>query len=261
MNNLDIYNSYHSKVYNLAYRMTGNHSDAEDIMQETFVQVFKNLDHFKAKSTIYTWIYKIAKNITLRHIEKKKRTSFAKLEDMLMEAASPVTDDVSENEKSLYISQVKEGCLTGLIRCLSFQQRLVFILHVLLNVPVKNVADIIEKSENATRILIHRSRQNIKDFLCKNCSVYDAGNSCQCENMINFSLKQGWIDASGKPDKKLLWDKEIRQAETEIGSLKKMIRFYHALPEVNPPEDFSRQLQHILIKKNDFLIFNAKKVK
>jgi RNA polymerase sigma factor (sigma-70 family) len=241
--------------------MTGNHADAEDITQETFVQVFKNLDNFKSKSHLYTWIYRIAKNFALRHIEKKKRTSFTILENMVADVASPVTDEIDENEKSLYISQVKEGCLAGLIRCLSFQQRLVFILHVLLKVPIKNVADIIEKSENATRILIHRSRQNIKDFLCKNCSVYNAGNPCQCENMINFSLKQGWIDVPRKSDKMLIWDKEIKQAESEIGSLKKMIGLYQALPGVNPSEDFSSQLQHMLNEKNDFLIFTAKKVK
>lgn len=90
--------------------------------------------------------------------------------------------------------QVKDGCLLGLLRCLSLNQRIAFILKVLFDIPIEDVALIIDKSKNSTRILICRARKNLREFLCRNCSLYSEDNHCKCENLILFSLKQGWVE-------------------------------------------------------------------
>lgn len=191
MNEIEIiYSKYSKKIYNLAYRMTGDKEDANDITQETFIQVLKSIDKFRGDSQIYTWLYKIAKNKCLRFLNKKKKSSFKSLEELINNYGSPISGEITESEKRTYIQQVKDGCLSGLLRCLSLQQRLAFILNVFLNLPISHIARVIDKSENATRILIHRSKENIKSFLCNNCSLYDSKNKCRCERLINFSLKQ-----------------------------------------------------------------------
>ena len=50
--------TYGNKEYNLAYRLIGNRQDAEDVTQETFLQLYRGLDKFRGESTIYTWIYR-----------------------------------------------------------------------------------------------------------------------------------------------------------------------------------------------------------
>lgn len=250
-----IYNKYGKKIYNLAYRMTGDKDDANDITQETFFQAFKSIDQFKGESQLYTWLFRIAKNNCIRFVEKKQKTTFISLQELVDQASSPVSEELSENEKSSYIIQVKNGCLSGLLRCLSLQQRLVFILNVLLELPIEQVAGVIDKSENATRILVYRSKQNIKEYLCRNCSLYDSENPCRCENLINFSLKKGWIDANS----------DVRcntvQIENEIGNLKKVVNLYKTLNEETPSNDFKKQFLPLLTNKEDFLIFSDKKVK
>jgi len=251
MDNVEIiYKKYSKNIYNLAYRMTGDKDDASDITQETFLEGFKSLDKFKGESQIYTWLYKIAKNKTLRFLEKKNKTTFLSLQELIDNSSSPVSDEISETEKMNYISQVKDGCLSGLLRCLSLQQRLAFILNVLIDLPIEQVASVIEKSENATRILVHRSKQNIKDFLCNNCSLYNSQNSCRCENLINFSLKQSWICLNNPA-----------QIESEIKDLKDVIGLYKTLQETYPTNDFDKRVQQLLADKVDFLILNGKKVK
>jgi RNA polymerase sigma factor (sigma-70 family) len=230
--------------------MTGDKDDASDITQDTFIQGFNSLDKFKGESQIYTWLYKIAKNKCLRHLEKRNKITFLSLQELIDRTSSPVSDEISETEKLNYISQVKDGCLSGLLRCLSLQQRLAFILNVLLDLPMEQVASIIDKSENATRILVHRSKQNIKDFLCNNCSLYDSKNTCRCENLINFSLKQRWIGLNNPA-----------QIESEIKDLKDVVRLYKTLQETSPTNEFDKQIQRLLADKVDFLIFNGKKVK
>ncbi len=87
-------------------------------------------------------------------------------------------------------------------------------MNVLQNKSIEDTAQVIDKSESATRTLVHRAKKNIKDFLCKNCSLYNQENSCKCENMINFSLKQGWITYNEKYPFDLLEriEKEINES-------------------------------------------------
>lgn len=230
--------------------MTGDKDDANDITQETFIQGFKSLDKFRGESQIYTWLFKIAKNKCLRFLEKKNKTTFLSLQELIDNKSSPVSDEISETEKMNYISQVKDGCLSALLRCLSLQQRLAFILNVILDLPMEQVASIIDKSENATRILVHRSKQSIKDFLCNNCSLYDSKNTCRCENMLNFSLKRGWISLNNPA-----------RIESEIKDLKDVVSVYKTLQETSPTNEFHKQVQRLLTDKVDFLILSEKKVK
>ena len=249
-----IYNKYSKNIYNLAYRMTGDKEDALDITQETFIQAFKSLDKFKGESQIYTWLYKITKNKCLRFLDRKKKSSFKSLEELVNNYGEPVSEEIAETEKWTYIHQVKDGCLSGLLRCLSLQQRMAFILNVLLNLPVNHVARVIDKSENATRILIYRSKENLKSFLCNNCTLYDPQNKCRCESLINFSLKQNWIDLNSK-------SYYIEQAETEIKSLKNVVGLYQTLHELTPTNGFEKKIRQMLADNEDFLILSDKKVK
>ena len=168
----EIYTQHSRKVYNLAFRMTGDVQLAEDIAQETFIQVFKNLAKFRGDSQLSTWIYSIARNSCLRQLTKTKRKSYHSIE-LLIEKVnlSPASEKYNEPEKQFYINQVKNGCLLGVLRCLSFNQRMAFILNVLFDMHISDVSAIINKSENSTRILVHRARKNLREFLCNNCSL------------------------------------------------------------------------------------------
>src|SRR5216683_7324542 len=73
----------HSRaIFRLAFRMTGNEQDAEDVVQETFLRAYKQLDRYEARSSFSTWLFRIASNYSLdlirsrkRHEEKRERGS------------------------------------------------------------------------------------------------------------------------------------------------------------------------------------------
>ncbi len=111
-----IYRKYSIPLYNLAYRMTGSREDAGDIVQDTFIKVSQSIHSFQGQSHIYTWLYQIAKNNCLQFLAKKKRSSFSSLQELVYKASVPVSDEITEAQKSLYIEQVKDGCLSGLLR-------------------------------------------------------------------------------------------------------------------------------------------------
>jgi RNA polymerase sigma factor (sigma-70 family) len=188
-----LYSIYGKKVYMLAYGMSGDSALAQDVLQDTFVQIIKGFPGFRGDSTEGTWIYAIAKNECLRHLARIRRGSIDSLQGLIDTAASPEPPGMNELERRWYTAQVKEGCLLGLLRCLSFSRRMAFILSILFALPARDVSIILGKSENSVRILACRARQKIRDFLCANCSLYDPGNACRCEGFISFSLKNAWI--------------------------------------------------------------------
>ncbi len=241
----ELYRLYGKRVYNLAYRMMGDRTVAEDILQEVFIQVLQHSDSFRGESSIYTWIYAITKNLCLQ----TRKRSFLVFERMIeaAEAAGEKTHH-DELERRDYVQQVKDGCLTGLLRCLSFHQRMVFILHVLYRVPANVVAGALRKSENSVRILASRAKANLKAFLCKNCSLYDAGNHCRCENMVGFSLRNKWISKSRFSPKTV---------EAELKELKNEVLLYRSLREHDPPGAAEARL----LKRRDLKILSPTKVK
>ena len=68
-----IVNEYSEKIYNLGLHMLKNEHDAEDLLQETFIKVFESLESFEGRSSLYTWIYRIATNIALMKLRKVNR--------------------------------------------------------------------------------------------------------------------------------------------------------------------------------------------
>jgi RNA polymerase sigma factor (sigma-70 family) len=250
----DIYSAFNKKIYNFAYRMTQNKELAEDITQETFIKVLNNYDKFRGDSSISTWIYAIAKNVCFQYLNKAKKGTFRSIEELIEKVSAPVDkDQYDEQEKQSYINQVKNGCLLGLLRCLSFYQRIAFILNVLNEISIKNISKIINRSENSTRILIHRARTNIKYFLCRNCSLYQETNKCKCENLISFSLKQEWI----KTYRPTIAPEII---ESELKAFKDEVALYKTLPDYTVSNNLTEKISNI-IEKTSFSIFSHKKVK
>jgi RNA polymerase sigma-70 factor (ECF subfamily) len=250
----EIYYDYSNKVYNLAYQMTGDEKAAEDITQETFVNVIANIEKFRGESHIYTWIYSIAKNLCLRYLENRKRSTFRSIEELIEKVS--VADggrQYDEPERLSYVNQVKDGCLLGVLRCLSFNQRIAFILNVIFDLPISGISDVIGKSDNATRILVHRARKNIKEFLCDNCSLYNETNSCRCENLVLFSLKQGWI-------KKYNPSVHPEVVEAEIKALKNEVMLYKSMASKSESIDLKEKI-FSMIKYENPHIFSTQKVK
>ena len=249
-----LYAEYSPPIYRLAYQMSGDEEIAKDVLQETFIKVMENISKFRSESSYFTWIYKIARNLCIDKLKRQRKRPIAALEKIIeSQNRVPHEDKYGELEKRFYVNQVKDGCLLGVLRCLSFNQRMAFILNAVLFVQAKDVAVILNKTENAARILAHRARKIIKKFLCSNCSLYGISGKCKCENMINFSLSKNLIEkynSSVSPS----------NTETEIKALKNEILMFQSVSPRKPESDFKSIINNY-IDGSEHLIFSEKKVK
>jgi len=157
----------HSRaVFRLAFRMTGNEQDAEDVVQETFLRAYRQLDKYEARSSFSTWLYRIASNYSLdlirmrkRHEEKRER---GKAEERDILQTLPV--NAPGPDRILYSSQVQERVNEALNE-LSAQERTAFVLRHFEGLSIDEIGEALGTGTNATKHSIFRAVQKLRRSL------------------------------------------------------------------------------------------------
>lgn len=102
-----IVSRYQNKVFNIVFRIIGNREDAEDLTQEIFLKVYKSLEKFKKESKFSTWIYRIAYNMTLSELRRRKMNFFS-IDIIQLDESEDIDnsfDDKIKEEKLNYLNQ------------------------------------------------------------------------------------------------------------------------------------------------------------
>ena len=158
-----LYEKYVRKVYNLAYRMVGRDGDPEEMTQEIFYQVYKNLKNFQGKSQFYTWLYRVASNTCLQHIRKSGRSkgsaSFEDLEEsapMALPAANGLSPEDEASQRLFKQELVKK------IAELPENQRMVMVLGPIQGHSYEEMSDILGVSVTVIKGRLHRAREAMR---------------------------------------------------------------------------------------------------
>jgi RNA polymerase sigma-70 factor (ECF subfamily) len=187
-----LYCAWSDRLYAFAFRMLGDRDAALDVVQESFAVALAQADTFRGEAAPTTWLTAIARNLCLRRARRLRERTFEDFEAIIEQHAQQPTSAHSDPERRFYLAEVKQGCLIGLLQCLPLSQRCVFVLHILNDLSIADVASIIGKSQNSVRILLSRARSSMRRFLCQNCTLL-GGVNCECANMIEFSLARHLI--------------------------------------------------------------------
>lgn len=150
---------YQERIYWHVRKMVIDHDDADDLVQEIFVKVWRNLDKFREDSKLYTWIYRIATNECLNFLKKKKKRFFLPIHDLegeltekLTSAAEPTGDEV----------QLK---LQKALLKLPDKQRMVFNMKYYEDLKFSEIADITGTSVGALKASYHHAIKKIEEFI------------------------------------------------------------------------------------------------
>jgi RNA polymerase sigma-70 factor, ECF subfamily len=157
----------HSRsLFRLAYRMTGNESDAEDVVQESFMRAYRQLDKFDERASFGTWLYRITANCSLDLMRSKKRRSEQ------MAPADPDRDDPILNLPSTAPSPEREA-LSGQVRDrvaealqeLSATERTAFVLRHYEGMCIEDVSRVLECAPGAAKHSGFRAVQKLRRAL------------------------------------------------------------------------------------------------
>jgi RNA polymerase sigma-70 factor, ECF subfamily len=157
----------HSRsIFRLAFRMTGNEQDAEDVVQETFLRAYKQLNRYEARSSFSTWLFRIATNYSLdlirmrkRHEDKRERGT-----DEERDILQNIAMDTPGPDRVVYGSQVRDRVNAALDE-LSPQERTAFVLRHFEGLSIEEIGATLGTGANATKHSIFRAVQKLRKNL------------------------------------------------------------------------------------------------
>ena len=184
-------------VYNLALKMAGNTQDAEDLTQEAFIKAITGLSKFEGKSNFRTWLYRITVNHFLNSKKRKSEYSIVNFESYFNSIDSMPSSDLNEQEKNELketIEELRISCTSGMLMCLSKEQRMVYVLGELFDIDHNLGGDILEISSGNFRIKLMRARKDIYQWMNNKCGLVNKDNPCRCSKKTKAYIRAGKVD-------------------------------------------------------------------
>ncbi len=163
---------YEKRVYNLAYRMLGNKEDAEDVLQDTFLNVIRSLKGFESRSSFSTWLYRVAANAALTRLRQRSRREKSEGEFLdevysVQEAAHSQSKlvDWSDRPAERLLDEEAREVMEDAISELPEIYRVVFILRDVQGLPANEVAEVLDLTVPAVKSRLHRARLYLRNRL------------------------------------------------------------------------------------------------
>jgi RNA polymerase sigma-70 factor (ECF subfamily) len=155
-----LYRQHVGRLYNLAYRMSGGGDDADDLVQDIFLQAYRKLASYKGESSLGTWLYRLAVNLCLDRL-RSKAGKMEKITDSIDEEdAEPVVAPGSPAE-----SNITRMDLERAVGTLPPSYRAAFVLHDVEGYQHDEIARMLDISEGSSKSLLHKARMKLRRAL------------------------------------------------------------------------------------------------
>lgn len=170
----EIIKMYQQKVCSTIYFMVKNENIVEDIAQEVFIKVYKNISKFNEESSLYTWIYRITMNACIDQIKKEKKITYINTQietedgniEVQIEDESQKLDDILENK-------IRRESLIKAIKSLPAEQRALIVLRDIRQFKYMEIAEMLKLNLGTVKSKISRARQSLKECLEKDGTFID----------------------------------------------------------------------------------------
>jgi RNA polymerase sigma-70 factor (ECF subfamily) len=151
-----LYEAHVDRVFRLAYRMTGNATQAEDLTQDTFIRAFDRLDSYRGESAFGGWLHRVATSVILTALQKRKR----------LQSVESLRDDMSDLPRAGIAEDPDlRRTLDRAVSGLDDDQRLVFVMHEMEGYSHQEIAAAMGTPVGTAKARLSRARQKLRDIL------------------------------------------------------------------------------------------------
>ncbi len=151
--------SYKERLYWHIRRIVLDHDDADDVLQNTFIKVFRNIDKFKGESKLYSWMYRIGTNEALTFLKTKSRKLGVSSDELIERKANTLEADVYFEGDAIQLK------LQQAIASLPEKQKLVFNMKYFEDLKYEEISEILGTSVGALKASYHLAVKKIEGFL------------------------------------------------------------------------------------------------
>lgn len=154
----ELITQFQRPLYNRIRSMVHDHDDTDDILQNTFIKVFRHLDGFKGESRLFSWVYRIATNEAISFIKQKNRRGYASIETQERAVSNMQAETWTD-------SQLIEARLDEAIEKLPEKQKLVFEMRYFQEIPYEQMSEILGTSVGALKASYHHAVKKVEDYV------------------------------------------------------------------------------------------------
>ena len=158
-----LFEAHKRRVYSLCLRMIGDPTEAEDLAQEAFLQLFRKISTFRGESAFSTWLHRLVVNVVLMHL-RKKGLQVVPLEETDNSQEEPIKREYGDDDRRL-LGSVDRIVLSKAIEQLPPGYRSVFILHDVEGYEHNEIAQIMNCSVGNSKSQLHKARLKLRDAL------------------------------------------------------------------------------------------------
>ncbi len=204
-----LFSVFQNQLKSYLFRLTANRNDAEDLTHDTFIKAYDKLSTFKGESSLKTWVFQIATNLSYNYLKRQKRW----------------TADVSEQAKKLVIGNEKlrneiikvhetsvdakydmkehiDTCFTCISKNLPIENQIALMLKDVYDFSVSEICQIVDKTEGVVKYLLQDGRKTMIDIFDNRCALVNKNGVChQCSELNGwFNPKENQQEALMKLD-------------------------------------------------------------
>jgi RNA polymerase sigma-70 factor (ECF subfamily) len=172
----DLVGLYKKKIYYIAYDITGDHHEAEDISQEVFMKVYRSLNTFRQDAKVSSWLYQIAVNTSIDSLRRKSSKPATPMREFdqvgALESEMPGVAHSFDPVKSTESAQIQHH-ISQALQNVSTKERTVFVMHHYNNLKLKEIAEILNITIGTVKSLLFRAIRKLRKELSP--YMYDIG--------------------------------------------------------------------------------------
>ncbi|MBS7788067.1 sigma-70 family RNA polymerase sigma factor [Flavobacterium sp. CYK-55] len=155
-------NDYQRPLYNHIRNIVLDHDDTDDVLQNTFIKVFRHLNGFKGESKLFSWVYRIATNEAITFINQKAKRRGVSIDDLQNSYTSQLKADIHFDGDEIQIKLQKA------IALLPQKQQLVFKMKYFEEIKYEDMSEILDTSVGALKASYHHAVKKIENYLTEN---------------------------------------------------------------------------------------------
>ena len=157
-----LFRKYQSYVYNISLGMLCNSEDAADVTQETFLRLHRSLDSFRGDATFSTWLYRVAVNLCITELRRRRRSRFQFLEDVIHDEDPALHEELEHPDEA--IQQAEEArVVRRVLRTLPPDYRAIIVLRHFQQLAYEEICQVLGLTLSQVKTRLFRARKMFRD--------------------------------------------------------------------------------------------------